>query len=321
MGFDGRHYGLPSSVDNRLLYWNKEQFAQAGLDPERAPATWEELRAFAVRLTRRGGRTGLERLGFHVGAGQASLHTFAWQNGGGFQSLDGKTATLPQAPNQDALQWLSDLMADQGGWPAAAAFRDSWSYQEQHPFLTGQLAMQYQLDSWTGEVLAKYRPGTPFGVAPLPARKAGDAPLTWSGGYSYMMGRDVKHADAAWELVKWLVSEAGWTAAYDGEQTRARAVGGVFVPGMTGQPELDRQLHARYQTGVPALDRVPQVAAEQMPHSRLRELSVAAADLWDAVMRAQTEAVSQAKGPRQALDDGNAFVQRALDQAWIFVPR
>ena len=49
-------------------------------------------------------------------------------------------------------------------------------------------------------------------------------------------------------------------------------------------------------------------------------LSVAASDLWDGVMRAQTEAVSRAKGPRQALDEGNAFVQRALDQAWIFVP-
>ena len=58
-----------------------------------------------------------------------------------------------------------------------------------------------------------------------------------------------------------------------------------------------------------------------MEHSRFRELSVAAADLWDGATRAQTEALSGAKGARQALEDNNALVQRALDQAWVFVPR
>jgi hypothetical protein len=58
-----------------------------------------------------------------------------------------------------------------------------------------------------------------------------------------------------------------------------------------------------------------------MGHSRFRELSVAAADLWDGATRAHTEALSGAKGVRQALEDNNALVQRALDQAWVFVPR
>ena len=52
-----------------------------------------------------------------------------------------------------------------------------------------------------------------------------------------------------------------------------------------------------------------------------RELSVAAADLWDGVKVAQAEAVSQTKNAKQALDDNNALVQRALDQAWTFAPK
>ena len=274
-----------------------------------------------MRLTRHGGRSGLERLGFHSQEGQSSLHTFSWQSGGGFQSPDGRVATLPLAANQDALQWLVDLMRDQGGWRQAAAFRDGWRQGAQHPFLTGQLAMHYQLDRWAGEVIAGQRPDLRFGVAPLPVKQAGDAPLTWSGGYSYVMARDVRQPEAAWELIKWLVSEEGWTVAYEGEKGRAGVSGGVYLPGMTGQPALDRQLLDRYKTERPALDRVPELAAELMQHTRFRELSVAAADLWDGVMRAQAEPVSQAKSVRQALEDNNALVQRALDQAWIFAPR
>jgi ABC-type glycerol-3-phosphate transport system substrate-binding protein len=320
-GFDGKPYGLPSSVDDRLLYWNKDLFAQAGLDPEQPPATWDQLRDCALRLTRRGPGGGLEQLGFHPADGQATLHPFAWQNGGSFQSGDGKAATLPLAPNQDALQWLVDLTRDLGGWRALGGFRDTADAGAGHPFLAGRLAMQYQVDGWAGDAVARYRPDFRFGVAPLPVRRDGDPPLTWSGGYSYVIGREANNADAAWDLIKWLVSEAGWTAGFAGAAARASAQSGLFVPAMTGQPALDRGLAARYQTGQPALDAVPPLAAALLEHSRFRELSVAAADLWDGAVRAQTEALTGAKGVRQALEDNNALVQRALDQAWVFVPR
>jgi ABC-type glycerol-3-phosphate transport system substrate-binding protein len=321
MGFDGKSYGLPSSVDNRLLYWNKDLFTKAGLDPDQPPTTWGQLRTMALQLTGRGGRGALERIGFHPAEGQATLHPFAWQNGGAFQSPDGKSATLPQASNQDALQWLVDLTRDLGGWGAVAGFRDTWKGGAQHPFLAGQLAMQYQVDGWAGDVVARYRPGLGFGVAPLPVRQAGDAPLTWSGGYSYVMSRESKNADAGWDLIKWLLSEPGWTAACEQASVKAQAQAGVFLPGMTGQPGLDRRLAARYQTGRPDLDAVPRQASALMEHSRFRELSIAAAELWDGTMRAQMAALSGTKSVRQTLEENNAIVQRALDQSWIFVPR
>src|SRR5439155_22046688 len=141
----------PSSLDVRLLYWNKDQYAEAGLDPERPPATWDELKDFATRLARRG-RSGVERLGFDAQAGQASLHPFAWQSGGGFQSSDGKKSTLSLPPNQLALEWLVDLTKEQGNWPAIKTFRDTWTGEGQHPFLIGQAAMQYELDVFAGDI-------------------------------------------------------------------------------------------------------------------------------------------------------------------------
>ncbi|MDQ3701574.1 MAG: extracellular solute-binding protein, partial [Chloroflexota bacterium] len=315
--FDKRLYGLPSSVDNRLLYWNKAHFAEAGLDPETPPATWEALKAYALQLGRQ------DRLGFHPEQGQASLHLFAWQNGGGFQAPDGKTATLGLARNTEALQWMADLVDELGGWPALQALRERWTSRPegQHPFLTGELAMELQLPNWAGDTLGRYGPQTAFGVAAPPVRRAGDPPLTWSGGYSYVMSRETKDGDAAWELVKWLVGEEAYGVAYDGELARARTMGGMYRPGLTGQPALDDKMLARYQTGLPAVDAVADVARRLLPRTRVRERSIAAADLWDGVLRAQGEALSGQSDPQRALESNNALVQRALDQAWVFAPK
>lgn len=318
-GLDKRLYGLPSSVDSRLLYWNKQLFAEAGLDPERAPATWDEMRAYAAKLTRR--ETNVERLGFHTEEGQATLHTFAWQNGGDFLSPDGKTATLAQPQNVEALEWMVTIMREQAEAPQAKSFRARMSQEPgRHPFFTGQLAMQYQINNWAGEMLARHQPEMAFGVAQPPVKKAGDKPLTWSGGYSYLISHNVRGQDIAWELIKWLVSEEGWNVAYETEMARAKAAGGVYVPGMTGQPALDKKLIAKFKTGLPALDRVPEIAVDLMQHTRYRNPCIAAADLWEGITRAQEEAVYQQHSAKAALEEHNGRVQRALDQAWVFAP-
>lgn len=328
-GIDRRLYGLPSSVDVRLLLWNKRRFEEAGLDPERPPVTWDDLRDAAVRLAgSTGGRgTPLDRLGFDTQEGQASLHLFAWQSGGAFQTADGRSATLPAPANRQALEWLVDLVAAQGGWPAVATLRRQWAGNPAgaggagHPFLTGHLGMQYQIGDWVGGVLARHRPDLAFGAAPPPVRRAGDAPLTWSGGYSYVITRDAAAPDAAWAVMQWMLSEPAIRRAYDGERTRAEAGGGVHLPALTGQPALDAALLRAYTSGIPALDSAAQVALDLVPAARIRERSLAAADLWDAVIGAQEHAVSGQQSAARALEDRNTPVQRALDQAWTLAPR
>lgn len=322
MGFDKKLYGLPRSTDARMIYWNKESFQEAGLDPEKPPATWDELKQYAIRLTRRGGSTGLEKLGFHTEEGQSHYHIFAWQAGGSFQTSDGKKATLPTGPNQEALQWMTDLVKDLGGWPLLKGFRDTWGpgSSAQNAFLLGQLAMMYSTNGTAGGTIARYRPEMKFGVAQPPLKKAGEKPLTWSGGFSYVMSNGVKNADLGWELMKWLVSEDGWNAGYEGDAARAKAVGGIYAPGMTGQPDLDKKMYAKYKTGIEAVDKVPDVAVGLMHYTRFRELSIAAADLWDGVKKSQLQAISQDKSAKQALEDNNVAIQRALDEAWQNVP-
>ena len=44
-------WGLPDQTNGLCLFYNKEHFRAAGLDPERPPATWDELISYGKRLT------------------------------------------------------------------------------------------------------------------------------------------------------------------------------------------------------------------------------------------------------------------------------
>src|SRR5205814_8927594 len=49
----GKTWRLPFQRSTIVLYWNKELFKEAGLDPNKAPGTWKEMLDDAQKLTRR----------------------------------------------------------------------------------------------------------------------------------------------------------------------------------------------------------------------------------------------------------------------------
>jgi multiple sugar transport system substrate-binding protein len=314
MGLDKKLYGIPRSTDCRLIYWNKDVFREAGLDPEKAPGTWDELRQAAIRLTKRNA-AGFDRIGFHTEEGQSHFHIFAWQAGGSFQSQDGKRATLTLGPNQEGLEFMASTMKDIGTWETLKAYRDSWGKDAQQAFLIGQLGMVYQTNNFISTI-ARFRPDMKFGAAQPPSKKAGDKPMTWSGGFSFAIVRDSKDQDTTWEVVKFLASEDGFAAGFAGDEARAKGSGGVFVPPMSGQPEFDKKMFSKYKTGITDVDKVPEIAVSLMQYTRFRELSIAAQYLWDGVKKSQLEAISLAKSSTQTLAENNTVVQKALDDAW-----
>mgnify|MGYP001264638949 FL=1 len=50
---DGNLYSMPFNSSTPILYYNKDAFAQAGLDPEQPPATWDEVEAFSRQIMER----------------------------------------------------------------------------------------------------------------------------------------------------------------------------------------------------------------------------------------------------------------------------
>ena len=52
MTYQGKIWAMPFLEDTFMLLYNKTLFKQAGLDPNKPPATWEEMRADADKLTK-----------------------------------------------------------------------------------------------------------------------------------------------------------------------------------------------------------------------------------------------------------------------------
>ncbi len=80
--YDDKIYALPFNQFAQALYYRKDHFKQAGLDPNRPPKDWAEFDAYARRLTESAsGRVGFE---FSAGLGSKAYHwsNFVWQAGG-----------------------------------------------------------------------------------------------------------------------------------------------------------------------------------------------------------------------------------------------
>ena len=48
----GKTWGIPFQRSTIVLYWNKELFKEAGLDPNHAPENWDQMLEYAKKLTR-----------------------------------------------------------------------------------------------------------------------------------------------------------------------------------------------------------------------------------------------------------------------------
>src|SRR3984893_4943751 len=62
----GKTWGIPFQRSTVVLYWNKDAFKEAGLDPEKGPATWEEMRDFAKKLTKRDASGNVTQWGIEI---------------------------------------------------------------------------------------------------------------------------------------------------------------------------------------------------------------------------------------------------------------
>ncbi|HTQ83501.1 MAG TPA: extracellular solute-binding protein, partial [Pseudolabrys sp.] len=63
---DGRTWGIPFQRSTIVQYWNKEAFKAAGLDPEKAPATWDEMIAFGKKLTKKDASGNVTQWGIEI---------------------------------------------------------------------------------------------------------------------------------------------------------------------------------------------------------------------------------------------------------------
>ncbi|MCM3783191.1 ABC transporter substrate-binding protein [Neobacillus mesonae] len=203
-GYDGKLYAMPTSTDARLVFYNKEHFEQAGLDPEQTPKTIEELEAVAEKLTIKEGNR-FKQIGFIPWYGQGWFYGWGWSFGGEFMDESGNV-TADHPKNIEALTWMTEY-AQKYNIEDIASFTSSQGTSTMDPFFTGQLSMQVS-GPWTVSQAKKFNPDLKYGVFPMPT-PTGENHTTWSGGWATVMPKGSKNQDAAWEFMKFLSGETG----------------------------------------------------------------------------------------------------------------
>src|SRR4051794_38871633 len=78
--YNGKLYALPYDTDTRALWYNKDIFKEAGLDPEKPPTNTTELADISEKLTKKDGNK-ITRFGFNPVADQTAVYIygFAWK--------------------------------------------------------------------------------------------------------------------------------------------------------------------------------------------------------------------------------------------------
>lgn len=142
---DGEPYGLPMYVSPFVLYYNKDLFKQAGLDPNAPPTTYDEMMEYAEKLSALKDANGNKVYAFgqttaSVPVSGASLNAMIFNFGGTLLSEEGKLDIENQG-FKDAVTMLKTL--DEKGYnPQNAKLKDL-----RNLFALGQLAMYYD-QSW-----------------------------------------------------------------------------------------------------------------------------------------------------------------------------
>ena len=194
-------YGIPWQRSTIVLYYNKDAFEEAGLDPEKAPSTWEELSEYAQLLTKQ--EENETRYGIEIpsdGYAYWMLQTFCTQQSGfNLMNDTGTEVYYNDERTATALSYWKSL-AEDGSMPEGIV---AWATTPSD-FIEGKTAMMYHT---TGNLTnVKNSVDFDFGVAMLPANETYGSP-TGGGNFYIFKGVSEERQQAAFDFIQWMTDD------------------------------------------------------------------------------------------------------------------
>ncbi|NUT45224.1 MAG: sugar ABC transporter substrate-binding protein [Thermoactinospora sp.] len=205
--YKGAKYAYPMLVEpSAVLFYRKDLFAKAGLDPNRPPATWDELIQHGKRLTTKD-VSGLVTAGVAVDMAW-STWGLQWNAAGHLPISDDWSAPQAADPQYKQLLQAYQTLYKEGIMPKQPLA----PYADANPMGQGKAAMMV-CGSWAASVLLSDYPKMVGNIAaaPLPSFD-GDAtkPTATLGGWTLVVDAKSKSPQPAADFVSWLL--AGDTA-------------------------------------------------------------------------------------------------------------
>ena len=194
---------LPKGAYAQALHYNRKLFSQAGLDPNKPPRTWAQIRAAARQITQRTGKAGYVEMAKDDNTAGWILTTLVYALGGRLESGVGASAkaTLANPQTLTALNLLKQMRWTDNSM--GANFDYGWSDINQ-AFAAGNVGMYVSgSDVYTNLVSASNIDPSIYGIAPIPLAKNAKNAGVLGGGTLAGVRPDANAATRA-AAVKWI---------------------------------------------------------------------------------------------------------------------
>lgn len=289
----GKTWGIPFQRSTVVLYWNKEAFKEAGLDPNRPPANWNEMVDYAKKLTKKDSSGNVSQWGLQVpssGFPYWLFQGFTTQNNVVLMNKDGTQTFYDHPAVIEALSFWVDLSRKHGVMKPGII---EWGTTPRD-FFERKIAMMWTTTGNLTNVKANAK--FDFGVAMLPAGKRRGTPT--GGGNFYLFKKSTpQQREAALRFVRWITSPE--RAAQWGIDTGYVAV----RPDAWETPVMTKYVQGFPQAAV-ARDQLQFAVAELSTHDNQR--------VTKALNDGLQAALTGTKTPEAAMKDAQREAERLL---------
>ena len=240
----GKTWGVPFQRSTVVLYYNKELFKAAGLDPNKPPTTWAEMADVAKKLTLKDASGKVTQYGVQIPSSGFPYWLFqglAIQNGVALANDTGNAVKFDDPAVIEALQYWVDL-TKQGVHPSGIV---EWGTTPKD-FFEKKVAMMW---TTTGNLTnVRTNAKFDFGVAMLPAGKKRGSP-TGGGNFYIFKKATPAQQEAAFKFAKWITQperaakwsmDTGYVAISDAAYNTAalKKYGAEFAPALVARDQL-----------------------------------------------------------------------------------
>ncbi|MBO9605967.1 MAG: ABC transporter substrate-binding protein [Paenibacillaceae bacterium] len=200
---NGKTYGLPYTFSTPVLFYNAKLFKDAGLDPENPPKTWDEVKQSALQIAAK-----TKAAGVHVTGASGNdwvVQALIGSNGGKVISDDRKTIQFGEPAAVDAIKMWQDLVVS----GAHDKNNDGDVTQAFSEAKVGMVLTTSALQS--GFIAASKAGGWELKAAAMPSYGSKPTTPVNSGSALFILSDDKAKQKAAWEFLKFVTSEQGYT--------------------------------------------------------------------------------------------------------------
>lgn len=310
MKLEDRYYALPSDFMAMVLFYNKDLFLEAGLDPDRPPETWDEFLNYAKLLTRdRDGDGKTDTWGFGtVGAVDPGFELrftpILLSFGANYLTADYKCSALNSPDAKEAFRFYISMVTEHKIVPPGVTTKNPGDLR--HQMADEQIAMKIG-SGWTVPIVAGFNPqlnaNEVLAAAPIPAWAGRTAQMPTTAWISaWMINKNTKHPQEAWQLLKFMTSKESdeyWFTEARVLSARRDVSGGLENLGVQPfAPLVD--------------DPFSKVIAAELPHAQFVPQIKEWPQIIEIINRAVQSGFSGAKTAEQALKEAHEEINTIL---------